>query len=132
MSTGEQLKQYSASFLNALRPIVLAATGSALEVDLARTYLSTQSGSAVLKVYRKQVETELNGRPIWHWVVLKNEQLLMDRPELLLGSDNSRIKAVAKGWVAALSAAQKATVWQWLIGGLAIGGYDVSEVVETQ
>ena len=127
---GEQLRAYIDRFLTALKPIILAATGSTLEIELARAFLRTQSCALVYATYHKQMELELEQHPVWFWVANSNERLLLSHPEMLLGTDNARIRAVVQRWVSLLSAEQKATVWQWAHGMLVIAGYDVSEAME--
>ena len=127
---GAQLREYSDKFLLALKPIILHATGSSLEIELARAYLRTQSRDVVYSNYHKQMDMVLEGRPVWYWIANKSEQLLMSHPEKLLGTDHARIKSVVQNWVSLLTPEQKTTVWQWAHGMLVIAGYDVSEAME--
>jgi hypothetical protein len=130
LAEGERLRDYSDKFLVALRPIIIETTGSALEIELARGYLRTQSKHTVYTTYHKQMDKVLNGRPIWWWVATCNEQLLMNNPEMLIGNNNDKVKAVITRWVSVLSAKQKVTVWQWAHSMLMVAGYDIAQAAE--
>jgi hypothetical protein len=127
---GEQLKEYIRSFLNALKPIIVAATGSATEIELARMYLMSQSATKVCKTYHKQMDMILEGKPVWYWIANKNEKLLVQHPELLLGFEHERIKTTTQLWLSLLTPEQKHTVWQWQHGLLQVAGFDVGEALE--
>jgi hypothetical protein len=127
---GERLREYTRSFLNALRPIIVAATGSSVEIELARIFLSGQSATSIYTAYHKHMDMELNGKPVWKWIAVRNEDVLTARPELLLGMDNKQVKDTAQKWISILSPEQKNTVWQWLHGMLVLAGYDVSQALD--
>lgn len=125
-----RFKAFLAQFIDALRPIVRASTGSDMELMLAGTYLKTQTAQFIIKTYKAKMETIVEGKLVWHWVAQKNDQLLIQHPELLLGFDNDKVKQLTALWISNLNTEQKATVWQWVHGMLTIAGYDIGEAFD--
>lgn len=129
-------KEYLIQFIDALKPIILNAMGSDIELSLVRGYVLMNSAAKLIGTYKKQVEIILDGqlngrpvsRPVWQWIVLKNDTLLMDHPELLMGIESERIKKIAQVWVSKLTIEQKQTVFAWLAGMVNLGGYDITSV----
>lgn len=127
---GQQLKDYLQLFLSALKPIVLAATGTTFELDMARAFLSTKSPKEVARVYKRHMLMDLDGKPVWYHIAVKDEELLVKNPQLVIGMDMDHIKRTTQLWLSALSPEQKATVWQWTHGMLMLVGFDIAEAVE--
>jgi hypothetical protein len=127
---GERLREYARAFLNALRPIIVAATNSSMEIELARMFILGQPATNISQQYHKHMDKMLNGRPVWHWIANKNEQVLTENPEVLLGTDYKMVKDTAQKWIAVLTAPQRETVWAWLHGFLQLAGYDITEALE--
>lgn len=121
-------KNYVVQFIDALRPIVEHATGSDKEIFLAKCYIQSKTAKNLLSTYQKRVEMDLNGRPVWHWIVKKNDKLLLDHPEVLLGVDDAKVQHFAKMWLTALDQEQKNVVYSWMVGMVNLAGFDFETV----